>query len=124
MGAALIAASAIGSDAQNNKHKKLKPSPAPAAGRTAQPKEENKFVTVEEFVKAHRGPGTAVSIEGYEVIAYPTSDGGLRLSIVDSVDHVLTAKDAVSFAQGGAAATIPAGTLRAHPHWSWSSKGM
>lgn len=123
LGVAALALFSVAAGAQH-KYKKPKPAPAPAPGKVAYPKEENKFVTVEEFVKAHRGAGSAVSIEGYEVIAFPTSDGGLQLNIVDSVDHVLTAKDAVGFAQGGAVGIIPASALRGHPGWGWSNSGM
>src|SRR2546421_435963 len=88
----LVCLEVTGAGAQH-KHKKPAPKPVKtAAVKSATPREENKFVTVEEFVHAKRGAGSAVSVEGYEVIVFPTGDGGLHLSIVDSVDHVLSAR--------------------------------
>jgi hypothetical protein len=87
------------------------------------PRQENQFVTVEEFVKARRAPGTAVSVEGYVVIGVK-SGSNLKLDVVDSVDHVLNASDANKFAAGGASATIPGGAISKHPSWGLSVKGM
>ena len=110
-----------------HKHKKLSPKPvvtkvSPSKG--AWPKEENKFITVEEFRHAKRGAGSAVSVEGYEVIVFPTGDGGLHLSIVDSVDHVLSASDANAFAQGGCVGLVSRSAIQGHPRWSWTSGSM
>ncbi len=87
--------------------------------RSAQAKQENQFQTVDEFVKSHRGPGTGVSVEGYAVLACG-SDGGVRVCIVDSVDHVLSARDANNFAHGGATAIISSSGLHKHPRWAMS----
>ena len=92
--------------------------PSSAAGRQAYPKQENQFVVVDEFVKSHRPAGTAVSLEGYAVLAYRAGDGGVRVYIVDSVDHVLNAKDANGEAAAGAAAVIPASAIRSNASWN------
>lgn len=104
-------------------HKAVKAATAaPVASVT--PKQENQFVTVEEFVKAKRPPRTAVSVEGYAVLGYRSADGSESLALVDSVDHVLNARDANGQAAAGARATIPASVLKRHPSAGWSAKGL
>jgi hypothetical protein len=76
------------------------PAKAAAKAPVVAPKEQNKFVTVEEFARANRPLKTVVSVEGYAVTAYP-SGGVTRLVLLDSVDHVLSAADANKFARGG-----------------------
>ena len=115
----LVAVAAIApAQAQRRHHK-----PAPKAEAPVTPKQENQFVTVEEFVRAHRGGGTPVSVEGYAVYAIK-SGSGVKLALVDSVDHVLSASDANKFAAGGASATIPAGAVAKHPSWGMTAKGL
>lgn len=94
-----------------------------AATRPASPKQENKFVTVEEFIRARRPAGTAVSIEGYAALGYLATDGGIRLYITDSVDHILSASDANATAGSSAVAVIPASAVRANPAWGWRARG-
>ena len=91
--------------------------------RAATPKQENQFVTVEEFVKGHRPAGTAVSVEGYAALGFRSGDGSVHLYVVDSVDHILSAGDANAAVGSAAAAIIPAGGIRSNPAWGWSSKG-
>lgn len=102
------------------KKKSAKAAPAPLA---ANPRQENQFVTTDEFVKGKRAPKTAVSVEGYAVSGYRAADGSLRLTLVDSIDHVLSPTDANNFGRGGAVATVPASLLKKHPSWAWSAKG-
>jgi hypothetical protein len=100
---------------------KSKP-PKVASPVKASPKQENQFVTVDEFVRGRRAPRTAVSVEGYAVLGYRAPDGSLRLSVVDSVDHVLNTKDADLAGQGGAAVVVPASVAK-RPSLAWSAKG-
>ena len=88
-----------------------------------QAKQENQFVTVDEFVKAKRAAGTPVSIEGYAVVG-TKSGSDVRLAVVDSVDHVLSASDADKFAKEGAVATIPAAAVAKHAAWAMTEKGV
>jgi hypothetical protein len=106
---------------QKRKHTAAVSAAASSGEKDAQAKQENQFVTVEEFVKSHRPRGTGVSVEGYAVIVCGASNGGLRISIVDSVDHVLSATDANNFAHGGAVSLITPTGLKKHPKWSWSA---
>ena len=115
----LISCAAAGSA----QRKPVKKTSSTAATRPAMPKQENQFVTVDEFLRARRPAGTAVSIEGYAALGYRAADGSIRLYVLDSVDHILSAKDADAGAASGAAATIPAAAVRAHPGWAWSPKG-
>ncbi len=94
------------------------------AGRPVCAKQENQFVTVDEFVKAKREPKIPVSIEGYIVLAHKTGTGSLKLVLVDSVDHVLSAQDANAQASGGAAAIVEAPALKKRAGWDWTAKGM
>ncbi len=103
--------------------KPVKKPARPAATRPAMPKQENQFVTVDEYIRARKPAGTAVSIEGYAALGYRAADGSVRLYVVDSVDHILSARDADGAAASGAAAVIPAGAIRVHPAWGWSPKG-
>src|SRR5687768_4432027 len=111
---------AAGGSAQR---KPVKKTSSVAATRAAMPKQENQFVTVDEFIRARRPAGTAVSIEGYAALGYRAADGSVRLHVLDSVDHILSARDADSAAASGAAAVIPAAGIRLHPSWSWTPKG-
>jgi len=95
-----------------------------AKAKTVSVKQENQFILVDEFVKAGRAMGTVVSVEGYIVVGYRTSDGGERLAITDSVDHVLSARDANGLAASGAIATAPASGVKSHAKWAWTSKGI
>jgi hypothetical protein len=117
--AALLAATAALAAPSSQKGRKAAPTAQAAA-----PKQENQFVTVEEFVKARRPPRTVVSVEGYIVMGGRASDGCLRLALVDSVDHVLNPKDADKMAAAGAKATVSAPALRKNPRWAWTAKGM
>lgn len=90
----------------------------------ARAKQENQFITVEDFRNAGRAPKTAVSVEGYVVLAQRMADGGLLLVLVDSVDHVLSAKDADATARSGAAAVLPAAYVKKRPGWGWTPKAM
>ncbi len=125
--AALLTASIVSSPlvvssfAQPQKKKPVKAATTPIV---ANPKQENQFVTVDEFVKGVRAPRTAVSVEGYAVSGNRTADGGLRVVVVDSIDHVLSPTDADNLGKGGAKGTVPAGSLAKHPGWQWSAKGM
>jgi len=116
----LFAAQPIAAMPHSKKHAK----PAAAAAIVANPRQENQFVTVDEFVKGKRAPKTAVSVEGYAVTEGRAADGSLRLVVVDSIDHVLSPTDADNFGKGGAVATIPASLLAKHPSWAWTPKGM
>lgn len=117
--ALIITTAAVASAAPQKKKHIVVASAATSYEKDAQAKQENQFVTVEEFVKAHRASGTGVSVEGYAVIIC-SSNGGLRIHVVDSVDHVLSATDANNFAHGGAVAQISSSGLRKHPSWAWS----
>lgn len=88
------------------------------------PKQENQFQTVDEFVKAHRAAGATASAEGYMVVAFRASDGGARLALADSVDHVLSARDANGAAKSGGWAIVSASAARRHPGWGFSAKGL
>lgn len=88
---------------------------------SAKPQQQNQFVTVDEFVKAGRKPGTLVSIEGYIVVAYKTGSS-VRAAVNDSVDKVLSAKDADANARSGAKVTVPASLVKGR--CAWSAKGV
>src|SRR5512145_1563638 len=96
---------------------------APPAYRPAAAKQVNQFVTVDEFIRAHRPAGTGVSIEGYAALGFRAGDGSVRLYVLDSVDHILTASDATSAAAGAAVCTVPVAVIRANPAWGWTPKG-
>jgi hypothetical protein len=121
---AIVAATAITMSPASATPQKKRPAKAAAAVAAAHPRQENQFVTVDEFVKGRRAPKTAVSVEGYAVSAYKAADGSLRLTLVDSIDHVLSATDADNFGKGGASATIPAPALAKNPRLAWTAKGM
>ena len=116
----IVSFAAGGSSAQR---KPVKKTSSTAATRPAMPKQENQFVTVDEFLRARRPAGTAVSIEGYAALGYRAADGSVRLHVLDSVDHILSARDADGAAASGATAVIPAGGIRLNPAWGWSPKG-
>jgi hypothetical protein len=119
--AAFVTLAAIATAApQKKKHIVIASAAGATSEKDAQAKQENQFVTVDEFVKSHRGRGTGVSVEGYAVIICGGSNGGLRICVVDSVDHVLSATDANNFAHGGAVALISQSGLKRHPSWAWS----
>lgn len=97
--------------------KNAKPSgPAP-------PKQYNRFMTVHEFLRAKRPAGTNVSVEGYFVCALKSGKSGARLSLVDSTDKVLSAKDAAATARAGAACSITLGGKQ-RPRWVMTRKGV
>src|SRR5207248_236773 len=98
--------------------------PAPSREMVAHVKQENQFVTVDEFVKGRRAPRTPVSVEGYAVMAGRSADGSVRVVVVDSVDHVLSVKDADAFGRGGAEGVVPGSAVARHPSWAWTGKGM
>lgn len=102
--------------------KKTTPPKKPAV--YAVPKQQNQFVTVDEFRKAKLPAKTLVSVECYISLAAAAKDGSEKISIVDSVDHVLSASDAVKFSRGGASALIPGSALKLHPKWALNAKGM
>lgn len=120
-GALLLAASAL---AVPPMQKARRPKTPPARETVARPKQQNQFVTVEEFRRSGRPPKTAVSVEGYFVLGYRAADGGLRLMLTDSVDHVLSAQDADRSAASSAVSVVPSAALKRHPRWAWSAKGM
>lgn len=122
VGASLVAAAVVSAPTFASPQKKKS---AKSAGATiaANPRQENQFVTVDEFVKGKRAPRTAVSVEGYAVSGYKAADGSLHLIVVDSIDHVLSPMDADNFGRAGAHATVPASMLAKHPAWAWSAKG-
>jgi hypothetical protein len=119
----LAAAASIAVAAPEKSRKKPAAKVARKASVSVTPKQENQFVTVEEFVKGGRAAGTPVSVEGYAVIGIK-SGSGVKLAIVDSVDHVLSTADADKYAAGGASAVIPASALAGHGNWGMSAKGM
>ena len=117
----LLFSAAVGtSTAQRKPAKKVS---SISATRAAMPKQENQFVTVDEFLHARRPAGTAVSIEGYAALGYRAPDGAVRLYVLDSVDHILNAKDANANTSSAAVAVIPAAVIRANPAWGWTSRG-
>jgi hypothetical protein len=125
--ALLVAAGAVPATAapgKTAKSKKGTPKLAVALVKTATPKQENQFVTVEEFIKAKRAPKTAVSIEGYAVVGYAIPGGGSQLTVVDGVDHVLSATDAMNFAKAGAICSVPGSLVVKHPAWGSTAKGL
>ncbi len=95
-----------------------------AVGQVAKPKAENQFICVEDFKGAKRAPKVAVSVEGYIVTGFRLPDGSYRLKLVDSVDHVLNAKDAEAFARGGASVSVPGSLVRSKGRLAWTVKGM
>ncbi|MGC8667176.1 MAG: hypothetical protein ACP5VE_03535 [Chthonomonadales bacterium] len=97
---------------------------APHPPKPAMPADQNRFTTVDDFLHAHRAPKTTVSVEGYVVLASMEGKAALRLAIVDSVDHVLSVRDAVASSRGGCIARISATAIKAHPTWGWRAKGM
>lgn len=103
------------------KGKPVKAAPSMAG---ATPKQENQFVTVDEFVHGKRAAHTAVSVEGYAVLGYRAGDGSLHLMVVDSVDHVLSPQDADNFGKTGATVIVPASITARRPGLAWSAKGM
>ena len=119
--AALVAVSGAALPMNAAAQKKM---PAKAvAAVVARPQQHNQFVTVDEFVKSKRAPKTAVSVEGYAVSGFRAADGSLRLTLVDSVDHVLSPADADNFGRAGAAATVPAAMAK-KPAIAWTPKGL
>jgi hypothetical protein len=86
-------------------------------------KQENQFVTVDEFIRARRPAKVGVTIEGYAALGFRGSDGAVRLYVVDSVDHILSAADANSTAASAAVAVIPPAVIRANPAWGWIPRG-
>jgi len=120
-GALLIAVAAL-TAAQPQKGKK--PETPSAKGVAARPKQHNQFVTVDEFARSRRAPRIAVSVEGYVVLGYRAPDGGLRLCLTDSVDHVLNTRDADSSAVGGAVGIVTPAALKKHPRWAWTARGI
>ncbi len=105
------------------KHTTKKPATKKAVAAKIIPvtaRQENQFVTVDEFVKIKKASKTVVSVEGYVVEAY-TTGSNVTLMLVDSVDHVLSAKDADSFARAGATCTVPPNKKS---NWALSAKGL
>lgn len=82
----------------------------------------NRFITVDEFHRAKRKPASFVSIEGYAVLGYRLSDGTVRLAMVDSVDHVLSATDANKFAAAGAFCSVRAAAVKKNPKLAFPGK--
>lgn len=119
----LAAAAGIAVAAPERSRKKPSAKSAPKTTVAVTPKQENQFVTVDEFVKARRTAGTPVSVEGYAVVGMKNGSG-VKLAIVDSVDHVLNTADADKYAAGGASAVIPASSLASHGNWAMTAKGM
>lgn len=119
---ALCVCVTIGASAQRRSHRRV--SSDASVGQVARPKDENQFICVEDFRGARRAPRTAVSVEGYLVTCFRQSDGSYRAGLVDSVDHVLSAKDANAFARAGATVTIPARLVRSKSRLAWTSKGI
>lgn len=93
-------------------------------GKTPVPADQNRFTTVDDFLHAHRAPRTTVSVEGYAVLAWMDGKTGLRLGIVDSVDHVLSVRDAIASSRSACVAFIPASALKSHPKWALTATGM
>jgi len=120
---ALLVATAPFALAAPQKSHKTSTKTAPAKEAAVTPKQENQFVTVDEFVKSKKAPHTAVSVEGYAVVGYSVA-GGEKIFVVDSIDHVLSPTDANNFAKGGAAGTIPSSAISKHPSWGMSAKGL
>jgi len=117
---ALLPALAVRQHAAQHAKKPTPPAPDPVANV----KQQNQFVTVDEFTKQALPQHTPVSIEGYMVVGFRTSDGSEMLDVVDSVDHVLSPTDADNFARGGAKGMLPARMALKHPSMGWSVKGM
>jgi hypothetical protein len=78
---------------------------------------------VAEFRQARRAPGANVSIEGYVVLAEKSGAGSVRMSLVDSTDKVLTAKEAQDSARAGARCLAASGGKQ-HPNWVLTRKGL
>ena len=95
-----------------------------SSGTVAKPQFQNKFNTVDEFMKKKLTAKTAVSIEGYVVVGYKQSNGDLLLSVVDSVDHVLSAEDANKIARIGARCVAPSSAVKSHKNWSITAKKL
>jgi len=115
--AALVCAiffSQSGADAQKAKRSQpvLRP-PSPA----------NRFVTVVEFQRARRAAGANVSIEGYVVLAEKSGSSTVRLSLVDSTDKVLNAREAKQAARAGAPCTATM-SAKQRPGWTMTRKGF
>ncbi|MCC6727733.1 MAG: hypothetical protein IT208_00165 [Chthonomonadales bacterium] len=100
---------------------KKRPAPVP---RPAAPAPHNRFVTVEEVVRARRAPAIAVSVEGYVVLARRLKSGSVQLSLADSIDHVLSERDADALARAGAQAVVPAVQQKRGARWAWSAAGL
>ena len=86
----------------------------------ATPKQENQFVTVEEFVKLKKELKTTVSVEGYAAEAFGTT-AVVKLMLVDSVDHVLSTTDADKFSRAGVSCTI---NTKSKATWAMTTKGL
>lgn len=97
---------------------------AAASLPVASPKPPQQFVTVDEFVKARCAYRTPVSVEGYAVFGYKESTGSLLLTVIDSVDHVLNADDAIKMSAGAPTAILPSQYQKAYPGWAWDTKAM
>jgi hypothetical protein len=119
---AVCVGAVVGAPAQRRAHRRSSEGGASAAA--ARPKQENQFICVEDFKTARRAPRTAVSVEGYLVTCFHQPDGGYRAALVDSVDHVLSARDATAFGRAGASVTIPARFVRSKGRLAWSAKGI
>jgi len=95
-----------------------------ASAGSLTPAMQNQFIEVQDFLQAHRAPNTLVSVTGYLVLATEEKDGAIRLSLVDSADHVLGPRDALTYAKGGATVIIPKAFLLHHKNWQLNPKGL
>jgi hypothetical protein len=95
-----------------------------SSSTVAKPQFQNKFTTVDEFIKKKLSTKTAVSIEGYVVVGYKQSNGDVLLAVVDSVDHVLSADDANKIARIGARCTVPSSAQKSHKNWLITAKKL
>jgi hypothetical protein len=102
---------------------KPKKAPKPAApSAVVQP--YNRFITVDEYHRAKRRPASLISIEGYAVLGYRLTDGTVRLALVDSVDHVLSAEDANKFAASGAFCSVRPAQVKKNPKLAFPGKHL
>ncbi|HSV75150.1 MAG TPA: hypothetical protein VLH79_15435 [Chthonomonadales bacterium] len=115
--AALVAALAVPAVAQRSATR----APAPAVP-VVHP--HNQFITVHEMINARRAPNTAVSVEGYFVVAIRQPDGAVRAWLVDSVDKVLSAQEADAMARTGATLSVPSAFIRQSARRAWCHRGL
>lgn len=114
---ALIVCSSVG-----YAQKRAKPAQAGQPAPVVKVESWNTFYTIDEFKAAGRKVGTPVTVEGYIVTGSP-SGGNFAFRLVDSVDKVLSGKDAERLAAVAVRCTVTPPVLKRSPGLAWSRNG-